>query len=82
MINQQITEHELVSKYIKVYYRLYMGGEEMEEKLLTPDQVAEKCQVKKRTVQVWLKSGKLKGVKLGKFWRVKEADLQEFINAE
>lgn len=54
----------------------------MEEKLLTPDQVAEQCQVKKRTVLVWLKDGKLKGVKLGKFWRVKETDLQEFINAE
>lgn len=75
-------KYELVLKCTKVYYLVYMGGEEMEEKLLTPDQVAEQCQVKKRTVLVWLKDGKLKGVKLGKFWRVKETDLQEFINAE
>jgi len=28
----------------------------------------------------WLKTGKLKGIKLGRIWRIKKSDLDEFIN--
>jgi excisionase family DNA binding protein len=50
------------------------------EKYYSPEDVAEILGVKDRTVRAWLKSGKLKGKKLGRLWRVKESDLEEFIN--
>jgi len=49
------------------------------EMLLTPKEVAEELRVSKQSVSRWLRSGKLKGVKAGTLWRVKEEDLQEFI---
>lgn len=51
------------------------------EKLLTPDEVAEKLAVKVRSVNEWLRTGKLKGVKVGRLWRVKEEDLEAFIES-
>ena len=41
--------------------------------------VAEKLKVSEQTVLRWLRNGKLKGVKAGRLWRVKEEDLREFI---
>jgi excisionase family DNA binding protein len=51
------------------------------ETLLTPDQVAERLHLSPLTVVDWLRQGKLRGVKLSKHWRVREADLQAFITA-
>lgn len=42
---------------------------------LTPDQVAEKLQLDRRTVYNKLKSGELKGTKVGDSWRIKSEDL-------
>ncbi len=50
--------------------------------LLTIDQAAEKLQVKPRTVRKWLQKGKLKGVKVGRLWRIREADLEKFVSNE
>ena len=36
----------------------------------------------KETIRQWLRSGKLGGVKVGRLWRVRESDLQEFLQAE
>jgi len=47
--------------------------------LLTPKEVAEKLRVSEQTVLRWLRNGKLKGVKAGRLWRIREEDLQEFI---
>jgi excisionase family DNA binding protein len=52
-----------------------------EEKLLTPNQVADRVQVAPLTVMGWLRQGKLKGVKAGRFWRIRESDLEAFLNA-
>lgn len=50
------------------------------ERLLTPDQVAERLSLSVLTVRAWLRSGRLPGVKPGgKVWRVREADLDEYI---
>ena len=49
------------------------------EKLLTPEDAAKALLVKATTVREWLKSGKLKGVKMGRLWRVRESDLDTFI---
>jgi excisionase family DNA binding protein len=51
------------------------------EKLLTPEEVADRLAIKPRTVIDWLRTGRLKGVKLGKVWRVTEEDLSAFVES-
>jgi excisionase family DNA binding protein len=52
-----------------------------EATLLTPADVAARLKVKPRTVQEWLRSGRLAGLKLGKVWWVRESDLEAFLGA-
>lgn len=52
------------------------------EKLLTPKEVAEILQVKLITVMTYLRGGTLRGVKIGRLWRVKVADLEAFVSAD
>jgi excisionase family DNA binding protein len=49
------------------------------EQLYTVEQAAEKLQVQPRTVRDWLKAGKLGGLITGRFWRIRESDLQTFL---
>ena len=49
------------------------------EKLLTPEDAAKALVVKPETVREWLRTGKLKGVKMGRLWRVRERDLEAFL---
>jgi excisionase family DNA binding protein len=49
------------------------------EKLLTPEDAAKFLLVKPETLRGWLRTGKLKGVKAGRLWRVRESDLQAFL---
>lgn len=49
-------------------------------KVYTLDEVAEILKVTKRTLYNYIKAGALKAVKLGKYWRVSESQLQEFIS--
>lgn len=51
----------------------------MEEKFLTTDQVAEILQVHPYTILKFVKEGKLKGVKLGRVYRILESDVKRFI---
>ncbi len=51
----------------------------IEEPLLTPSRVAERLQLQERTVTRWLRTGYLRGFKLGKEWRVSSEDLRSFI---
>jgi excisionase family DNA binding protein len=46
---------------------------------LTPEQVAEQLGVSIRTVYEWLLAGRLKGLKAGRLWRIRPADLEEFM---
>ncbi len=48
------------------------------ETFLTPEQVAEQLSVETTTVYSWLKTARLAGVKLGRLWRVRAADLKKF----
>jgi len=50
------------------------------EKVYTPEQVAEILQISRYTVMEWLRNGKLKGIRIGKLWRVRESDLKEFVS--
>ncbi|MFA7078959.1 MAG: helix-turn-helix domain-containing protein [Syntrophomonas sp.] len=49
------------------------------DKVYTPQQVAEILSITERTVLIWLRAGNLKGVKVGKYWRVMEKDLENFL---
>jgi len=55
------------------------GGQGMEDRLLTPEEVAERLAIKPKTVRDYLRAGKLPSVKIGKLWRVRESDLQEIM---
>lgn len=51
----------------------------MTEKLLTPEEVAERLVVSPNTIRTWLRTGELKGIKVGRLWRIKESYLQELL---
>jgi excisionase family DNA binding protein len=53
-----------------------------EQKLLTPDQVADRLQISRVTVMDFLRKGRLKGHRVGKLWRIKEEDLEAFLEGE
>ena len=48
--------------------------------LYTVKEVRKILKVTQRTLYNYIKSGDLKAVKIGKYWRVRESDLEEFIN--
>ena len=52
------------------------------ETLLKPGYIAEVLDVRPRTVVRWINEGKLKGVKVGRVWRVKAIDLYKFLNEQ
>lgn len=49
-------------------------------KVYTLDEVAEILKTTKRTLYTYVKDGKLQAVKLGKYWRVTEDNLQSFLD--
>lgn len=51
----------------------------MEEKFLTTEQVAQILQVHPFTILKFLKDGKLNGIKLGRVYRIKQSDVETFI---
>ena len=53
----------------------------MIEKLLTPDEAAERLSVSPKGVKNWLRQGKLRGLKVGRLWRISESDLSAFLSA-
>ncbi len=57
------------------------GGGDAVEKLLTPKEVAYLLQVKPVTIMTYLRRGELKGVKVGRLWRVRNTDLEAFLQA-
>ncbi|MEW6572953.1 MAG: helix-turn-helix domain-containing protein [Bacillota bacterium] len=47
--------------------------------MFTPEEVAEKLKISRSTVYLWLRQGRLKGVKVGDLWRISEEAIQEFL---
>jgi excisionase family DNA binding protein len=45
----------------------------------TPDEVAEKLRVTRRTVYSWLATGRLLGLRAGRGWRVPSENLETFL---
>ena len=53
------------------------------EKLLTTETVAKVLLVKPDTLRGWLRTGKIKGVKVGnRLWRVRESEMEAFLSME
>ena len=50
-----------------------------EEKFYTPAEIAERYRVQPRTVWEWIRTGKLRAVKVGNYYRIREADLEAFV---
>jgi len=46
---------------------------------LTPEEAAKQLLVRPTTVKSWLREGKLKGFKAGKFWRIPTQELSCFL---
>lgn len=55
-------------------------GMTMAEKVYTPEQVGEHLGLAKKTIMDFLRAGKIPGVKVGREWRVRERDLQAYID--
>jgi len=51
------------------------------ETIYTPQQAAELLSVSEFTLMDWLRKGKIRGVKVGRLWRVREQDIEEFLEA-
>jgi excisionase family DNA binding protein len=52
------------------------------EPLYTPDQVAAYLQITKQTVMGHIRDGQLRARKVGRFWRVTESDLQDYLGGD
>lgn len=54
----------------------------IEERMLTVEEVAERLQVSEWTIRDWLRTGRLKGHRMGGRklgWRVRPSELQRFL---
>lgn len=51
-------------------------------KVYTLEEIAELLNVTRRTMYNYIKSGRLKAVKIGSIWRVSEDNLKKFIDGE
>jgi len=51
-------------------------------RLLTPEEVAEALQLHHLTILKFIRSKKLKSVKFGRVYRIKEEDLEDFLNTQ
>ncbi|MBU0727545.1 helix-turn-helix domain-containing protein [Patescibacteria group bacterium] len=54
----------------------------MVDQIYTTEQVANILQIHHLTVLKYIKQGKLHGIKLGRIYRIRESDLQNFLNQE
>ena len=50
-----------------------------EEKIYTVEEAARMLHFQPNTVRNWLVAGKLRGIKVGWQWRIRESDLHEFV---
>ena len=52
------------------------------EKYFTPQEVADALKVEARTVHTWLRDGQMKGVKIGRLWRIPQSEIDKASGAE
>jgi excisionase family DNA binding protein len=49
------------------------------DELLTPEEAAARLKISRLTLGDWLRSGKIKGLKVGRLWRIRESELESFL---
>jgi excisionase family DNA binding protein len=49
---------------------------------MTPEEVAERLAITPKTVRRFLREGRLKAMKVGRLWRVRESDLLAYMKGE
>jgi len=47
---------------------------------IPPEEAAERLAVSPKSIWEWLRQGKLKGVRAGRLWRIRERDLEAFLD--
>lgn len=52
------------------------------EKILTAEEVADYLKINIRTVYKLLETGEIRGVKIGRIWRIPEAAVIDFLQGE
>jgi excisionase family DNA binding protein len=52
------------------------------EPLLTSGEAAEILRVNPKVLERWAKAGEVPAFKVGKFWRYRASDLEEWVNAQ
>ena len=55
------------------------GAVRVQDRLLTVDEVARELRVSTGSIRAWLRQGHMRGFKIGKFWRVREQDLRDYV---
>ncbi len=58
---------------------LAKGGKMNQEVLLNVKQVAQYLQLKESTIYSWAQDGKIPAIKIGRTWRFRRADLDEWL---
>jgi len=53
----------------------------MNDEMLTPNEVAEFLKVPVTAIWRWCREGTLPAVKIGKYWRISQNNLNEFLKA-
>jgi excisionase family DNA binding protein len=52
-----------------------------QDRYQTVKEVSDRLEVSEATVRLWIKSGSLRAIDIGKGWRVADADLEAFLRA-
>lgn len=55
---------------------------EAKEQLMTPDEVAERLSISAQTVRGYIRTGRIRAIKVGRLWRVRDSDLQEYMRGD
>ena len=49
------------------------------EKFYTLKEVSDTIKIPENTIRIWLRSGRIEGVKIGRHWRITETALEKFL---
>ncbi len=52
----------------------------MQDRILTPDQVGEMLQLHPFTILNYIKQGKLRSARIGRVYRIRESDIEKFLD--
>lgn len=73
--------HMRQTRHVRGRGKFVVVNNDQAQKLLTTHEAADILGVHQRTVQRWIKTGKLTAIKAGpKLWRIKKEDLDGFIS--